>query len=478
MQPSSHPSVLRHGIRGVAFVCCAAWVTWGLVLPPLVLGGHVQLPETARVLLVVACVALTAAFSRVRFDFGRGERGIELSPDSAFIVLAAVLLPPPQAALVAAVGSTFVLGRYRGWKLLFHTANIAAAGGTASLIVHALLPSSITPMLVLPAALIAATVRSVTNITGAMAFEEAREIGAGVRLVRSTPLVAMLLLDIGLPVAAISLAGPYLERLPLLAIGVVTAAEGFTWIVMRLLHLQHHEREQNRHLRTTVSRFVPAAVAEQLLASGEDATLGGELREITVMFCDVRHFTTWAEAREPDEVIAELNGLLGELANAVISTGATLDKFTGDGLMAFWGAPDAQPDHAQRALQSVPRLLMRAKEFNLRREIEGDPPLDIGIGIHTGSAMVGNVGHADRLSYTAIGDTVNLAARLETNTRDFSCPVLISEATFLALPLEMQRQCARMDSIPIRGRRDRVRCYTLTWLARYRTEWWKSPPAA
>jgi adenylate cyclase len=196
--------------------------------------------------------------------------------------------------------------------------------------------------------------------------------------------------------------------------------------------------------------------------------VGGDRREISVLFLDIRGFTTWSERTDPAEVFNELNLLIGELADAVLATDGTIDKFTGDGLMAFWNAPTDQPDHAARAVRSIPMLLMRVREFNLRREAQNAPPFQIGIGIATGPAMVGNVGHRDRLAFTAIGDTVNLAARLESATRDVELPALLDEHTFLTLPHPIQRQLTRLDSIEVRGRRERVRVYAPTMLVKLR----------
>ena len=222
-------------------------------------------------------------------------------------------------------------------------------------------------------------------------------------------------------------------------------------------------------LLDTFQRYVPRHVASSILGdheSGTEVQVGGDRREITVMFVDIRGFTSWAERPDPAEVFDELNVLIGELADAVLASDGTIDKFTGDGLMAFWNAPVDQPDHAERAIRTVPRLMMRVRECNLRREARGATGFEIGVGIATGPAMVGNVGHRDRLAFTAIGDTVNLAARLEQATRDVGIQALLDERAFLTLPHELQRQLMRLESIEVKGRRERVRLYAPVALVR------------
>lgn len=450
-----------------ALVACTVWTTVGLLLPWLVFAGGISLPSLHTALLMTGCVVLTSAFSLVRFGFAHGDRQLEVSPDTAFIVLAAVLLGPAQAALVALAGSYRAVRRRGRWNVVFSCANASLSAGVASAAVHTLVADQPAGRYVLPAAMVAAAVKDLLALVGHVLFEEARRPRSGVDLLRNTPVFAIAMLDVGLPVAAISMAGPFLGT-PLAALVVVIAAEGFTWMVLRMLHDEYRQRRQNDYLRDTFSRYMPLPVADRLLEEGTEIEPGGEQREITVLFCDIREFTAWAEENQPDDVLVELNRMLADLSQAVINTDGTLDKFTGDGFMAFWGAPDDQPDHAARALRSVPQILMRVREFNMRREAEGKPALEVGVGINSGLAMVGNVGHAQRLDYTAVGDTVNLAARLEKATKEVGCPLLVSEATFLALPLGMQRQLARLESISVKGRRDRVRLYTMLTFARLR----------
>ena len=439
------------------------WIACGLALPLLALAGGIAVPEPSHILLLLGSVALITLFSVLRFEFQHADNRVELSLDAAFVVLAAMLLPPPEAALVAMLGSIRVSRRYSTGVFLSQVASASLSAGAASFVVHSLVEGTASAQWVLPAALLAAVTRDALSLAGWFLVNEARKPGSGVDLVRNTPIGLIMLLDIGLPLMAVAMAGPFFSQPPL-ALAILLAAEGFIFLIMRLLHDEYRHRREKQYIERTFSRYVPTSLADQLMqgaGSAGDIELGGEQREVTMLFVDIRDFTTWAEQNEPRQVISELNELLGELSQAILSTGGTLDKFTGDGLMAFWGAPGEQHDQAARAYNAVIRMFKKVRECNEQRVAIGKPEFMIGIGVHTGTAMVGNIGHTERLDYTAIGDTVNLAARLEGATKRAECPLLMSEATFLALPHEAQRMCARLDSITVKGRREAVRVYTL-----------------
>lgn len=425
---------------------------------------------------LIGCLVLGVALSRVRLEFINGFQRLELSPDSAFVVFAAITLPPAAAA---GIGGCVALGathrrpvRMRMFTVLF----ACCAAGYAGFVVHAITPSGRLPSAewILPIALIAASVRTLIVVAGTLARAELQQRNGAMSMLQSTPLRALFALELLLPTATIAMAWAYIAHV-WAALAALAACQAFTWHVLRMAHARFSEQAMHGQLRSQVARYLPQTVASGLMATerqpgaaGDTSAplLGGELREITVMFIDIRSFTSWAETTEPDDVMAELNRLLTDLTEAILATDGTIDKFTGDGLMAFWGAPIVQENHAARALQAVPHMLMRVREMNIRRSVQRSRALEIGIGINTGVAMIGNVGHHERLSYTAVGDTVNLAARLEQATRTHDVPLLVSEDTFLALPLSMQRQLQRLDSIAVKGRRDRVRLYTPTMLAR------------
>ncbi len=167
-------------------------------------------------------------------------------------------------------------------------------------------------------------------------------------------------------------------------------------------------RETDR-VRRMFAQYTSDAVVEEILRSG-DVVLSGEKREVTVLFADLRNFTSFAESHEPEEVMRQLNQVLGRLADVVLEHGGTLDKFLGDGLMAVWGAPVRHADDAVRAVHAALQMSREVAEVNASRTSEA--PFELGIGLNTGMVLAGSIGSARRTEYTCIGDTVNVASRL------------------------------------------------------------------
>jgi adenylate cyclase len=188
------------------------------------------------------------------------------------------------------------------------------------------------------------------------------------------------------------------------------------------------ERAQRLRTAGAFKRFLDPQVVSELIGRGEiDYRARAVTREITVLFSDIRGFTSLSETAAPDDVVALLNRYFTSQVEIIFKHGGTLDKFIGDGIMAFWGAPTAHPDHARRAVLAA--LEMSAALDELRDELGAlGAGLDIGIGLHTGSAVVGFIGSDERLDYTAIGDTVNCASRVESTTKGIS-RILVSKAT-------------------------------------------------
>lgn len=181
--------------------------------------------------------------------------------------------------------------------------------------------------------------------------------------------------------------------------------------------------------RGVLDKVVSKEVAEELLRG--DLRLGGENREVTVLFADVRGFTTLTEGMEPQRVIALLNETMERLGEAVEREGGVVDKYVGDEIMAVFGAPMAQEDHAVRAAAAARAMQASMAEVNESRAARGEPPMRVGVGIHTGVAVAGNMGSPNRLNYTVLGETVNLGARLCAAAG--AGEVLISGATLEAL---------------------------------------------
>ncbi len=464
---------MRHRIVQYATLAtCLLWTAAGFGMLALLLLDAV-VPSPAEVLVIAGCAALALVLERFRYEFRHRDARLVASPDAGFLVLVALVADPAWAAIVGAVVGIGAARRVHArTEQAFRIATSILATGLASLLVHEAFDGLVDGRAVLGAVAVAALVRAGIGLLAQLLLAQAREPGTARTVLVDMPVLSILAIEAGLPIATVAMAGPFLNDPPA-AMLVVLGGQLLTWRILAVQHAQYTGRRVTDDLLDTFQRYVPRHVAQAILdcGGGADAqVVGGEQRDLTVMFVDIHDFTSWSEHTDPPEVFAELNLLVGELANAILATDGTIDKFTGDGIMAFWNAPADQPDHALRAVQSLPRLLMRVREFNLRRDVRGSTPLEIGIGIATGPAMVGNIGHRDRLSFTAIGDTINRAARLEKATRDADLPALVDEATFLALPHGLQRQLSKLDSIAVKGRSERVRIYAPTVLVRHRDD--------
>ncbi|MBI5675719.1 MAG: adenylate/guanylate cyclase domain-containing protein [Nitrospirae bacterium] len=192
-----------------------------------------------------------------------------------------------------------------------------------------------------------------------------------------------------------------------------------------------HEEKKSKEIRQMFSSYVSPKIVKELIENPDKAGLGGERRVVTILFSDVIGFTSLSERRQPEEVVTLLNEYLKEMADIIFRWDGTLDKFVGDEIMAIWGAPVDQPDHAELALRCA--LDMSAKLDKLQNiwKGKGSEILDVGIGINTGEVIIGNIGApGKKMDYTAIGDHVNLAARVEKLTRQYGTRILITENTF------------------------------------------------
>jgi adenylate cyclase len=221
------------------------------------------------------------------------------------------------------------------------------------------------------------------------------------------------------------------------------------------------EVRERRRTRTAFARFVPAAVVDRVLEQAEDGLrLGGEEVLGTVLFSDIRGFTTFSESHDAQEVIDILNRYLTEMTDAIMDHGGTLIAYLGDGIIAIFGAPLEQADHADRAIAAAQEMLgPRLESFNAwMRERGIDKPFEMGVGINTGHFMAGNVGSQDRLEYTVIGDTVNTAARMEGLTKGSGHSLFVAESTRFML-LGEPPPLAYVGEFAIRGREGRMKIW-------------------
>ncbi|HZY30507.1 MAG TPA: adenylate/guanylate cyclase domain-containing protein, partial [Candidatus Methylomirabilis sp.] len=209
--------------------------------------------------------------------------------------------------------------------------------------------------------------------------------------------------------------------------------------------------------RRSLERYVSVEVAREILERGDEVELGGIRRRITVAFCDIRGFTTLSEHHSPEEVVDLLNRFFTRISGPILSHGGTLDKYIGDAIMAFWGAPVARQDDPIRAVRCALDMLRKSAAFSAELEVQGKVPLSVGIGINTGWAIVGNIGSPARMGYTAIGDTVNIASRLQDLTKEHRAELLISHTTFEETDDLFEAE--RIGLVPVKGRTEPVGIY-------------------
>jgi adenylate cyclase len=216
------------------------------------------------------------------------------------------------------------------------------------------------------------------------------------------------------------------------------------------------EEREKRKIKNIFSKYLSSNVVEELIKS-EDIKLGGERKEITVLFSDIRNFTAMSEKLTPEEVVSILNEYLSEMTEAIFTYGGTLDKFIGDAVMAIYGTPRFQKDHALRAVKTGFLMLKKLYQLNNKWEKEGKQKFNIGIGINTGIAVAGNMGSMKRMEYTVIGDTVNLASRLESLNKELDTQFLISESTYEQIKDFVQVK--KYEDISIKGKQEKINVY-------------------
>jgi adenylate cyclase len=215
-------------------------------------------------------------------------------------------------------------------------------------------------------------------------------------------------------------------------------------------------------LRTSLqsfSSFVPMDIVRGLVRSGTPLTLGVESRFLTVFFSDLENFSTHAEQLTPDELLGQISVYFSEVSRAISEEQGTVDKFIGDGVMAFWGAPAHQPDHVQRACAGALRAARRMERVNHEWAVEGRPTIRMRIGLNSASVLVGNVGSLERLSYTVMGDGVNVAARLEGMNKAFGTTICISDTVFEAV--ETTIVARPLKRVQVKGRSREFMIYEL-----------------
>ena len=209
--------------------------------------------------------------------------------------------------------------------------------------------------------------------------------------------------------------------------------------------------------------YVPVDLVRTLTESGEPVKLGVEPRELTILFCDLENFSTAAQAITPAELLDQITSYFSLATGAIAATGGTVDKFIGDAVMAFWNAPAPCPDHPLAACSAAIRIAEGLRKLNEEWRQSGRRTFHVRIGLHTGSALVGNIGTRERLSYTALGDTVNVASRLEGINKEFGTTICISAETYRRV--EGRVTVRPLQPVEVKGRRGELMVYELTGLA-------------
>jgi adenylate cyclase len=241
----------------------------------------------------------------------------------------------------------------------------------------------------------------------------------------------------GVLLALLSLALAYVLFLNylILPVGGMELGLGLCFLGVLAVRLTGEERTRHR-LRQVFARYVTDEVVDRIMASGKLPDLGGEAVGVTVLFADIRNFTAISERLSAHEVVEMLNAYFSSICEPILEYGGAIDKFIGDAVMAVFGAPAPHPDHARRALATALAMAARAEKFQAwmteRFPEKGLPRFHIGIGLHSGEAVVGNIGSPRRLEYTAIGDTVNIASRLESLTKELNWTIIASDQTLEA----------------------------------------------
>jgi adenylate cyclase len=222
-----------------------------------------------------------------------------------------------------------------------------------------------------------------------------------------------------------------LKRITAQASGLrVLAASDDTPVTSHIAEIHELGRSMAVAQRTiwSFAHFVPKDIVKGILDASISTELGGVRQEITILFTDVSNFTGIAEAADPDSLMRQTSRHFAALTGAFLAEGGTVDKFIGDSVMVFWNAPHLQSDHVERACSAALAARAASDSLNTQFEAEGLPPFPVRLGIHFGDAVVGNVGSAERMEYTALGNSVNLAARLEGLNKEYGTTILVSEA--------------------------------------------------
>jgi adenylate cyclase len=219
------------------------------------------------------------------------------------------------------------------------------------------------------------------------------------------------------------------------------------------------EQGQTRALRGVLGQYLSPSVVAHVTRDPDSLKLGGDQREMTVLFSDIRGFTSFSEKLDPEELVHLLNEYLTVMSDIIFKYDGTIDKYMGDAIMAFWGAPEHQPDHATLACRAALEMVSALDQLNMKWADEGRLPLAMGIGINTGQMKVGNMGSNSRFDYTVMGDSVNLGSRLEGLNKEYGTTLIVSKSTFDATQGAFHPRF--LDLVAVKGKKEPVEIFEI-----------------
>ncbi|MGC8765679.1 MAG: adenylate/guanylate cyclase domain-containing protein [Brevinematia bacterium] len=234
---------------------------------------------------------------------------------------------------------------------------------------------------------------------------------------------------------------------------------GAITLIFDQIYLLITEEKEKRLIRATFSKYVSPEFVNILIQNPELARTGGEKREVTMLFSDIRSFTTLSEGMSARELVDFLNNYLSRMTDIILQNKGTLDKYIGDAIVAFWGMPVEVEDHAYYGCLSAVRMIKALSEFNREMELQGKTKINIGVGLNTGRVIVGNIGSEKKMNYTAIGDTATIAEELQDENKTYGTNIIISEFTY-----EKVKNFAKVRELgeyPVKNREKPIKIYEL-----------------
>jgi len=271
--------------------------------------------------------------------------------------------------------------------------------------------------------------------------------------IKMTTIIAPILLIVYLFLAIYAFDYGIIMNLVFVPLAIVST---YTFEVVYLYSAEKKEREKTMG---AFSKYVSPAVVDELMQDPEKLKLGGARKEITVFFSDIRGFTTISEKLSPEKLVHILNEYLTAMTDIVMKHEGVVDKYIGDAIMAFWGAPMKQPDHAEMACSTSVDMMKKLEELQKKWAAEKFPEIKIGIGLNTGHAVIGNMGSYERFDYTAMGDTINLGSRLEGLTKSYGVNIITSESTKKAVKRKFIFR--KLDLVRVKGKNKPITIYEL-----------------